>query len=271
MGRVRLKDVAERAKVDPSTASRVLSGRVGPGQGRDRRAGARGQPRARLHAQRLRPRPANAAHRQHRRRAARSSPTPSTRPVIDGIEERAAQLGLSVVIDAIRPASRRLRPAGVREPRRRAAVLGRLRPVDGTRRARRRPAVPYVLVNRAVAEAPRVGGARRGVGRRGGGAAVWPTPGTRASPTSPGRPTSTPPGGAGSGFCKAMKQLGLRGRPAAGGVGVRAGDRSGGDRWRCSPSTRRPTAICAWTIKSALGVLHALHEHVGARSRSECR
>ena len=30
---------------------------------------------------------------------------------------------------------------------------------------------------------------------------------------------------------------------------------------RCSPPNPNPTAICVWTIKSALGVLHALHEH----------
>ena len=102
MGRVRLKDVAERAKVDPSTASRVLSGRGD--LVRDETA------ERVLKASRELGYTPNAFARALRTRRTGSIgvvlpefSNPVYAPVIDGIEGRAAELGLSVLIDAMRP------------------------------------------------------------------------------------------------------------------------------------------------------------------------
>ena len=104
MGRVRLKDVAERAKVDPSTASRVLSGRSDL---------VKDETAARvLEASRALGYTPNAFARALRTQRTGSIgvvlpefSNPVYAAVIDGIEQRAAELGLSVVIDALRPSN----------------------------------------------------------------------------------------------------------------------------------------------------------------------
>ena len=100
MGRVRLKDVAARAKVDTSTASRVLSGQVD--MVKDETAE---RVLAASRALGYTPNAFARALRTHRTGSIGvvlpEFSNPVYAAVIDGIEERAAELGLSVVIDAM--------------------------------------------------------------------------------------------------------------------------------------------------------------------------
>jgi len=102
VARVRLKDVAARAKVDPSTASRVLSGRLD--LVKDETA------KRVIDASRALGYTPNAVARGLRTQRTGSIgvvlpefSNPVYAAVIDGIEQRAAERGLSVVIDAVRP------------------------------------------------------------------------------------------------------------------------------------------------------------------------
>ena len=228
MARVRLKDVAARAKVDPSTASRVLSGRLD--LVKDETA------KRVIEASRALGYTPNAFARGLRTQRTGSIgvvlpefSNPVYAAVIDGIEQRAAERGLSVVIDAIRPD----KPADFARLVSENRVDGLLFSAASDRSIAldvlESTAVPYVLVNRSV---PRrrhrwCSTRRRGSRRRSG---AWSRPGTRGSPTSPARPSIDTARRRKAGYLKAMKAAQAAGRQAAGGGGVRAGDRAGCDR-----------------------------------------
>ena len=227
MGRVRLKDVAARAKVDPSTASRVLSGRSD--LVKDETA------RRVLEASRALGYTPNAFARGLRTQRTGSIgvvlpefSNPVYAAVIDGIEQRAAELGLSVV------STRCARPIPVTSPGwclRTASTACSSRPLPTARLALDvldATGVPYVLVNRAVAEASasvvldeesgvqaavRLPGRRRAHAHR----LRLGAAGHRHRPASQAR------------VLQGHEGARLRGRPAARRRGVRAGDRPGRD------------------------------------------
>ncbi len=257
MGRVRLKDVAERAKVDPSTASRVLSGRSD--LVKDETA------ERVLEASRALGYTPNAFARALRTQRTGSIgvvlpefSNPVYAAVIDGIEHRAAELGLSVVIDALRPSNPGDFARLVSENRVDGLLFSAasdrsvgLDVLDAT-------GVPYVLVNRAVAEASasvvldEESGVEAAVG------CLADAGHTRIAYVS-GPPDIDTARRRKTGFLSAMSQRGLA-----------VDERLVMEAFE--PETAQvatlamldvdppPTAICAWTIKSALGVLHALHQ-----------
>ena len=257
MGRVRLKDVAERAKVDPSTASRVLSGRAD--LVRDETA------ERVLKASRELGYTPNAFARALRTRRTGSIgvvlpefSNPVYAPVIDGIEGRAAELGLSVVIDAIRPG----KPADFARLVSENRVDGLLFSAASDRSMAldvlESTAVPYVLVNRAVAEAPASVVLDEEAGVE---AAVrcLAEAGHRRIAYVSGPPDIDTARRRRSGFSKAMRRLKL---PVDRRLVVSAFEPETAQEATAAllAADPRPTAICAWTIKSALGVLHTLHE-----------
>jgi LacI family transcriptional regulator len=258
VGRVRLKDVAARAKVDTSTASRVLSGRAD--MVRDETA------ERVLAASRELGYTPNAFARALRTRRTGSIgvvlpefSNPVYAAVIDGIEERAAEIGLSVVIDAIRPGNPGDFARLVSENRVDGVLFSAasdrsvaLDVLDAT-------AVPYVLVNRSVAEATASVVLDEESGVEAMVRCLAEHGHTRIAYVS-GPPGIDTARRRKSGFLKTMKRLKL---PVDRRLVVAAFE----------PETAQaataallavdppPTAICVWTIKSALGVLHALHEH----------
>jgi LacI family transcriptional regulator len=179
--------------------------------------------------------------------------------VIDGIEERAAEIGLSVVIDALRPDKPGDFARLVSENRvdgllflaasDRSVVLDVL---EAT-------AVPYVFVNRSVAEATAsvVLDEESGVEAAvrcladGGHERIAYVSGPPGIDTARRRK---------SGFLKTMKRLKL---PVDRRLIVVAFEPETSTAATVSllAVDPPPTAICVWTIKAALGVLHALHEH----------
>jgi LacI family transcriptional regulator, galactose operon repressor len=258
VGRVRLQDVAARAQVDPSTASRVLAGLTD--KVKDETA------KRVLAASRELGYTPNAFARALRTRRTGSIgvvlpefSNPVYAAVIDGIEERAAELGLSVVIDAIRPGNPGDFARLVSENRVDGVLFSAasdrsvaLDVLDAT-------AVPYVLVNRSVAEATASVVLDEESGVEAAVRCLVEHGHTRIAYVS-GPPGIDTARRRKSGFLKTMKRLKL---PVDRRLVVAAFE----------PETAQaataallavdppPTAICVWTIKSALGVLHALHEH----------
>ncbi len=257
MARVRLKDVAARANVDTSTASRVLSGRVDL----VKEATASRV----LKASRELGYTPNAFARGLRTRRTGSIgvvlpefTNPVYATVIDGIERRAAELGLSVVIDALRPA----------KPGEFARLVSENR-VDGllflaaaersvTLDLLAATSVPYVLVNRSVSEATAsvvldeesgVEAAIRYLAELGHERIAYVS----------GPPEIDTARRRRAGFQKTMKQLGLRvDRRMV--VSAFEPEPARDATLQLLDLDPRPTAVFAWTIKAALGVLHALHE-----------
>jgi LacI family transcriptional regulator len=254
---VRLKDVAERAKVDTSTASRVLSGRLDL---------VRSETAQRVvDASRELGYTPNAFARGLRTRRTGSIgvvlpefSNPVYAAVIDGIEERAAERGLSVVIDALRPQKPGDFARLVSENRVDGLLFSAASDRSVALKVLEQTAVPYVLLNRSVADAPAsvVLDEESGID-----AAVryLADAGHRRIAYVSGPPDIDTARRRKAGFTKAMKRLRL---PVDRRLVVAAFE----------PETARaategllaidppPTAICAWTIKAALGILHALHE-----------
>ena len=261
VGRVRLQDVAARAKVDPSTASRVLSGRTD--MVKDETA-----KRVLVASRELGYTP-NAFARALRTRRTGSIgvvlpefSNPVYAAVIDGIEERAAQLGLSVVIDAFRPGSPGDFARLVSENRVDGVLFSAasdrsvaLDVLDAT-------AVPYVLVNRSVAEATASVVLDEESGVEAAVRCLVEHGHTRIAYVS-GPPGIDTARRRKSGFLKTMKRLKL---PVDRRLVVSAFEPETAQAATAALLAVEPppTAICVWTIKSALGVLHALHEHAVA-------
>ncbi len=261
MGRVRLKDVAARASVDVSTASRVLSGRVDLVKEETARRV--------IEASRELGYTPNAFARGLRTRRTGSIgvvlpefANPVYPAVIEGIEQRAVDRGLSVVIDAIRPEKPAAFARLVSENRVDGVLFSAVSDRSVAVDVLEAMAVPYVLVNRSTADARAsvvldeeagIGAAVRCLADAGH---------TRIAYVS-GPPEIDTARRRRAGFGTAMKRLGL---PIDARLVVDAFE----------PETAQlatavllavdppPTAICVWTIKSALGVLHTLHERAVA-------
>jgi LacI family transcriptional regulator len=257
VARVRLKDVAARAKVDTSTASRVLSGRTD--LVRDETA------RRVLEASRELGYTPNAFARSLRTQRTGSIgvvlpefSNPVYAAVIDGIEERAAQLGLSVVIDAIRPE----RPGEVARLVSENRVDGLLFSAAYDRSVAldvlAAIAVPYVLVNGSVAEATSSVVLDEESGVEAAVRCLADAGHTRIAYVS-GPPDIDTARRRRSGFFKAMEELRLAVDPRLV-ISAFEPETAQAETAVLLAVDPPPTAICAWTIKAALGVLLALHE-----------
>lgn len=258
MGRVRLKDVAARANVDASTASRVLSGQTD--LVKDETA------QRVLEASRALGYTPNAFARGLRTRRTGSIgvvlpefSNPVYAAVIDGIEERAAEIGLSVVIDALRPEKPGDFARLVSENRVDGLLFSAASDRSVALDVLATTAVPYVLLNRSVAEATASVVLDEESGVEAAVSCLVDAGHARIAYIS-GPPDIDTARRRRSGFLKTMKRLKL---PVDRRLVVEAFE----------PETAQaatesllavdppPTAICVWTVKSALGVLHALHEH----------
>jgi LacI family transcriptional regulator len=258
VARVRLKDVAARAKVDPSTASRVLSGRLD--LVKDETA------KRVIDASRALGYTPNAVARGLRTQRTGSIgvvlpefSNPVYAAVIDGIEQRAAERGLSVVIDAVRPD----KPADfarlVSENRVDGLLFSAVSDRSVALDVLESTAVPYVLVNRSVPEATASVVLDEEAGVEAAVRCLVEAGHTRIAYVS-GPPSIDTARRRKAGYLKAMKALKVPvdKRLVVAAFEPEAAQAATAGLLAVDPP---PTAICVWTIKSALGVLHALHEH----------
>ena len=179
--------------------------------------------------------------------------------VIDGIEQRAAELGLSVVIDAIRPESPGDFARLVSENRVDGVLFSAASDRSVALDVLEATAVPYVLVNRSVATATASVVLDEESGVEAAVRCLADEGHTRIAYVS-GPPDIDTARRRKSGFLKTMKQLKLPvdRRLVVAAFEPEAAQVATAALLAVDPP---PTAICVWTIKSALGVLHALHEH----------
>jgi LacI family transcriptional regulator len=179
--------------------------------------------------------------------------------VIDGIEQRAAERGLSVVIDAIRPD----RPADFARLVSENRVDGLLFSAASDRSfaldVLESTAVPYVLVNRSVPQATASVVLDEEAGVEAAVRCLVEAGHTRIAYIS-GPPSIDTARRRKAGYLKAMKAFGLSvdKRLVVAAFEPETAQVATAGLLSVDPP---PTAICVWTIKSALGVLHTLHEH----------
>jgi LacI family transcriptional regulator len=254
---VRLKDVAERAGVDTSTASRVLGGRLDL---------VRPETAKRVvEASKELGYTPNVVARGLRTRRTHSIAVvlpdfsnPVYAPVIDGIEERAAQRGLSVLIQAIRDDKPEEVTRLVSENRVDGLLFAAAADRSSALRILETTTMPCVLLNRSVPGAPASVVLDEGAAVETAIRFLVGAGHTRIAYVS-GPPDIDTARRRRAGFFDAMGRLGLRvderlvvtafepetAHPVAG---------------RLLDVDPPPTAIFTWTIKSALGVLSALHD-----------
>jgi LacI family transcriptional regulator len=255
--RVRLKDVAAAAGVDPSTASRVLSGR----SERVRRETAR---KVLAASRRLGYTP-NAFARGLRTRTTRTIgliipdfDNPVYASVISGVEHRAGENEVSVVVRALRDGELDRHADLAWESRVDGLLFGALSEGTDALAQLERAGVPCVLINRSSPHAPASVVMDEAAGVR-AGVRFLVDHGHRRIAFVAGPPTIDTAQRRRSGFDATMRELGL---PVDKRFVVEAFEPEAARRATRTLFARGPgpTAIFAWTFKTALGVLHELYE-----------